>query len=151
MADDDKAHRDRLRRENTRRLRVLELRKARQGDATDPAVLTEMEEIRANLAFLDLADAPKPAPEVRASVGSESILDLVIAQVGKFGERLTGVEERIVKVETRQEDAAEWRFVEREERQYGQRRNFRISMANLILLLLIIAAALLFLTARAGA
>lgn len=101
MADEEREHRAKLRKEYTRRKRLLEIRKARLGDAADPALDIDLEEINASLRLLDMADAPKAKPEVRDAIGSDSILDLVVAQVGKFGERLTGMEEQGARTEER--------------------------------------------------
>ena len=136
-----------------RRLRVLELRKARQGDATDPAVLTEMEEIHATLAALDMADAPEPSPEATAHVRNRfaTELDFLIAQFSSITARQTRTEERVTQVEVKQEVAAVERAQERTDRIAGQQRNYRISAVTLVLLILIIMAALVVFAARAGA
>lgn len=92
-ADEERAHRERLRKEYTRRKRLLEIRKARQGDAADPSLDIALEEVNASLALLDAAAAPKATEEVRAAVGQEHIDQLVIAQVAKIAERQTKSEE----------------------------------------------------------
>lgn len=152
MADEDKAHRERLRKENTRRLRVLELRKARQGDGTDPAVLTEMEEIRATLATLDMAEVPAPATEATAHLRNRFADDFEfwVAQLASLTNRQTHTEEwqsktegRLETVERRQDEAADWRGEETRARKWGQRRNFWIGMTTLALVLIAIALAVL--------
>lgn len=152
MADDDKAHRDRLRRENMRRLRVLELRKARQGDATDPAVLTEIEEIRATLATLDMADAPSPAPEATAHLRHRFVdeFDFWIAQLAALTMRQTRTEDRVGTLETKVDRADEltalWRGehaatheANDRDRAWGQRRNFWLLIAILVLIAIVAA------------
>ena len=152
VADDDQAHRDRLRRENMRRLRVLELRKARQGDATDPAVLTEMEEIRATLATLDMAEAPTPAPEATAHLRSRFVdeFEFWIAQLAALTMRQTRTEDRVGTLETKVDQAdqvsAAWRSehaatheASNLDRIWGQRRNFWLLIAILVLIAIVAA------------
>lgn len=90
-------HRAALKRTYTKRLHLLELRAARQGDTVDPQVVTEIDDIKANLASLDLADAPAAAPEVRAAVRNrfDSELEFLIAQFTSITRRQTTTEEKV--------------------------------------------------------
>lgn len=99
--DDERAHRERLRKEYTRRLRALELRIARQGGNVDPSVLSDTEDLRANIAGLDMADAPSPAPEVKDAIRRRFAddLDFWIAQLRSITDRQTRSEERTAALE----------------------------------------------------
>lgn len=92
---EDRAHAQRLKYDYERRLRVLESRKARQGDNVDPAVITEIEDLRLNVAMLEPLLEPEPAPEVAAVVRRHLADDylFVFRQVVKVSERLTKVEQ----------------------------------------------------------
>lgn len=134
---DDRVHRQRLRKEYKRRLYALELRQARQGDDTDPAVVTEIEDLRAKLADLQLAELTPPAPEVKEAVRRrfDDDLDFLIASFRSVNERQTRTEEEVtaIKAELREESktSAQWREGHAQahadgeaSRVWGQRRNF---------------------------
>lgn len=148
---EDRQHAHRLIADYTRRMQVLERRKARQGDNADPAVDIELDELRLNVATLEALVEPEPADEVKAVVQRhiESDWAMMFAQFVKFGQRLTKVEERVDTVAQSQASAQLWRIdiAERLEvsdaaRQYGQRRNLVISLGTLAAL--IVLAAILF-------
>lgn len=170
MAADERAHREKLRKEYTRRKRLLEIRKARQGDTADPSLDIDLEEINASLALLDAAAAPKATDEVRAAVGQEHIDHLVIAQVAKIAERQTKSEEYAQDIAATLEQSTkltqEWRettgeqlieikdqmieikdqivglvinaHAETRKREWGQRRNFWLSIAAIMLMLIVL-------------
>lgn len=117
-----RAHRARLKRSYTRRLRVLELRAARQGDDTDPATDLEIEDLRAKIADLQLADAPAPDPEVKEAIRRrfESELDFLIVSFRSINERLTRGEERDVEVEKRLGKVEEQHATDRLDREQRQ-------------------------------
>lgn len=149
MADEEKQHRAELRTVYIRRKRLLELRKARQGERSEPALDMELEEVRASLHLLDLADAPKASAEAQAAAGgNENILALAIAQLGKFGERLTGVETKVDAVDTAvaavQHEAAVWReehgkahVTEGLARLHGQHIRIAVEVGFIVLVILI--------------
>lgn len=94
---EDRQHAQRLAHEYRRRLRLLEVRKARQGVETDPSIELEIEEYRLNIATLEALAEPEPAPEVQDAVKRhvEGDYTFIFAQFVKFGQRLTKVEERM--------------------------------------------------------
>lgn len=149
-ADEERAHREKLRKEYTRRKRLLEIRKARQGDAADASLDIDLEEVNASLTLLDAADAPQATKEVRAAVGQEHIDQLVIAQVAKIAERLTTSEAHIQDIAA---SLAQWvgssqerwdmigekiaavvdtMHEERYARRWGQRRNLWLSAIAIV-------------------
>ena len=149
----EKEHREKLRREFTRRKRLLQIRKARHGDAADPAIDTELEDIDAELARLAVEEAPPaPAPAELEAIKSKygAAEDMWIAYLTSLMRRqdtterqLTAIDERVADVERGQKAGAEWRdktseqiadltaivSAEREARVHGQRRNFHWSVA----------------------
>src|SRR5687768_17127610 len=63
----EQVHQRKLLKEHTARLEVLELRIAREGYDTDPAAITEADQIRASIARLkDALEAPLPEKTVQA-------------------------------------------------------------------------------------
>lgn len=63
----EQAHQRKLLKEHTARLDYLELKMAREGYDTDPATLTEVDQIRASIARLkDALEAPLPEKTVQA-------------------------------------------------------------------------------------
>lgn len=154
MDEEEQAHRDRLKRVYTKRLRLLELRAARQGDTVDPAILTEIEEIKTNIAGLETIEQPKVAPEVSATIRKhfESDLDFLISQFRRLNERITAFEDQVKTMVEQSYHAQEWRLhiaddvrqlqtdssLERGLRKRGQRFN----RALMIVILLTVLAAL---------
>lgn len=141
---EDRQHAQRLIYQYRRRLYILEERKARQGDNADPAVDIELDELRLNIATLEALVEPEPADEVKAVVQRhvESDWAMMFAQMVKFGQRLTKVEERVDTVVQSQASAQLWRIditdrlaVSDAARQWGQRRNLMISLGTLVLLI----------------
>jgi hypothetical protein len=155
---EDRQHAEKMLYEYQRRLRIRERQKARQGDNVDPAIENEVEDLRLNIAMLEPVLEPEPAPEVTEIIRRHLADDylFVFRQVVKVGERLTKVDDRLTKVEQSQTAAQTWRLdvsdrlAETEaSRIHGQRRNFRISIGNLVLLILLVLALWIILS-RAG-
>lgn len=109
--DESRLHNERLLYNYTRRLRLLEDRKSKQGDSADPAVEIEIEELRLNVATLEELLAPAVSPEVQAAVRrSEGDWAMLFAQFVKYGQRLTRVEEKADRVAEQQTRDAHWRI-----------------------------------------
>lgn len=95
--DEEAAHRAALKKTYIARLRLLELRAARQGESVDPAVITEIGDIKTNLAGLDLAEAPAPAPLVAEAIRSRfaNEFDFWVAQLTELTRRQTATEGKV--------------------------------------------------------
>jgi hypothetical protein len=150
---EDRQHAQRLIHEYRRRLRALEIRKARQGDSADPAIDLEIDELRLNIATLEALIEPEPAPEVQEAVKRhvEGDYTFMFAQFVKFGQRLSRVEERVDKVAQAQHAASAWRLRIGEKidandaaRVKGQRRNLLLSIGTLAALAVLALAFLVW-------
>ena len=157
---EDKAHAERLLYEHRRRLRALEIRRARAGDSADPAIDTQIEDARRDVAVLEALLETSVSDDVRDTIrrNTEGDFDftMLFLQGVKQNERITKIEEKVETVVQSQSAAQLWRIdvTDRLEngdqaRVYGQQRNFRIAIGNLALLL-ILAAAVWVVLARAG-
>jgi hypothetical protein len=86
ISDPEKAaHIARMRKEYEKRLRVLELRIARQGDNTPPETINEAEQIKVDIAGLNIAEAPQPNSDVMALMGRQDQLMGTVAAVTRLG------------------------------------------------------------------
>lgn len=94
---EERQHAERMLTQYQWRLRLLEERKARQGDASDPSTDIEIAELRANVSTLDALLEPEPAEEVKETVRRAGDGDwaFMFAQFVKYGTRLTKNEERV--------------------------------------------------------
>ena len=153
---EDRAHAERLLYEHRRRLRALELRKVRAGDSIDPSVDTQIEDTRRNVSVLEALLEASVSDDVRDTIrrNTEGDFDftMLFLQGVKQNERITKVEEKIETVVQAQGAAQLWRLdvsdrLARTEqaRKHGQKRNFRISIGNLTLLLLLVTIMAYFL------
>jgi hypothetical protein len=60
-SEEDKAHAAELLHEYRKRLRLQEIRKARQGDSADPSLDIDIAELRLNIVTLEALVEPEPA------------------------------------------------------------------------------------------
>jgi len=93
---EDRAHLERLLKEHKKRLRLLELRQARQGDAIDPATTIEIDDIKAAIADIEQHTPSSVITETRAAVRNQydNDIDFLIADGAARNRRQTRVEER---------------------------------------------------------
>jgi len=109
--DDRRLHNERLIYNYSRRLKLLEERRSKQGDSTDPAVEIEIDELRLNIATLEELLAPDVSPEVQAAIRrNEGDWAMLFAQFVRFGQRLTKVEERAQGLAEQDTRDAHWRL-----------------------------------------
>lgn len=109
---DDRRHAERLIREYTRRKRVLELRKAKQGDSADPAVDVEIEELEAGIAALSPLTKPEPPAEAKQLVERQAgglDMSMLFVQGTQQNARLTKIEEALGGIRDEQAMARVWR------------------------------------------
>lgn len=109
---EDKRHAERLIREYTRRKRVLELRKAKQGDSADPAVEVEIEELEAGIAALHPLTKPEPPAEAKQLVERQAgglDMTMLFVQGTQQNTRLTKIEEGLSDIREEQSRAHVWR------------------------------------------
>jgi hypothetical protein len=162
---EDRQHAERLIKEHKKRLRLLELRLARQGDSADPSVAGEIQDIKAALSDLEGHAPSAIVTEARQVVRNQydNDIDFLVADGAARNRRQTKTEETVAataqelhsvkdevlamkadvsKLKTDHQD-------ERTARAWGQKRNLRLSVASLVLLC-ILALALWFILARAG-
>lgn len=154
-SSEDRQHNERLIYNYTRRLKLLEERRSKQGDSTDPATDIEIEELRLNIATLEELLAPDVSPEVQAATRrAEGDWSMLFVQFVKYGQRLTKVEERAQLVAEQQIRDSHWRLnvtdmIEQvaatvaandAKRRGGQRRNLSILIAIAVLLVVDTAA-----------
>jgi hypothetical protein len=156
----DRAHAERLLYEHRRRLKALELRKVRAGDSADPSIDTQIEDSRRDVSVLEALLEASVSDDVRDTIrrNTEGDFDftMLFLQGVKQNERITKIEEKVETVVQAQGAAQLWRLdiadhlrVSDAQRVYGQKRNFRLALGNLALILLL-ALALWFILARAG-
>lgn len=145
---EDRAHAERLLYEHRRRLKALELRKVRAGDSVDPSIDTQIEDERRDVAVLEALLESPVSDDVRDTIrrNTEGDFDftMLFLQGVKQNERITKIEEKVETVMQGQGAAQLWRLdiAERLEssdkaRIHGQRRNFRISIGNIALILFV--------------
>lgn len=157
---DDRAHAERLLFEHRRRLRALELRKVRMGDSADPSIDTQIEDTQRDVAVLEALLDASVSDDVRDTIrrNTEGDFDftMLFLQGVKQNERITEVEKKVASIVQSQAAAQLWRLDVSEHmresdmhRIAGQRRNFRIAIGNL-LLILALAAAMWVILGRAG-
>lgn len=159
--DEDHRHTEQLRREYAQCLRLLELRAARHGDSVEPAVLIEIEELRASIAALDLTTAPALVPEVREIVQKhfDSDLAFLVAQIAELTRRMLATDGHINSLMALHHAAQVWRIAiaddvqtlkedrahDNSERQHGQRWNRILLIAIVILVIAGLIARTLYL------
>jgi hypothetical protein len=113
---EERQHNERLIHEYRRRLRPLELRAARQGDDTDPAVLNEIEQLKLNIATLEELNKPPPPKEVQEAIWKQAgDWAMLFAQSVQMNTRLTRVEERVETIVATQTAAQLERLATRED------------------------------------
>lgn len=162
---EERAHARELLTTYQRRLRVREKQLSRAGDSVDPAIVLDIEELRVNITALEPLVQPEPSQEVKEVI-RQHVDDAVFlfVQLAKFGERLTHVEEQAqtaseqaTAAAQQQQSAQLWRLgiaadvealkTDREERKPGQRRNFKLQLLSIGLVVLgfaIVVVILLF-------
>lgn len=158
---EDRQHIERLIREHKKRLRLLEVRKARQGDSADPSIDGEIADIKAALSDLEGHAPSSVITEARQAVRNqyENDLDFLVADGAARNRRQTKTEEMVantaIELHSVKDEViamkADVRALQRERyaRIRGQRLNFGLSLSSL-LLLAISSIALLVILARAG-
>lgn len=145
---EDRAHAERLLYEHRRRLKSLELRKVRAGDSADPSLDTQIEDERRDVSVLEALLESPVSDDVRDTIrrNTEGDFDftMLFLQGVKQNERITKIEEKVETFVQGQTAAQLWRLdiagrLESSDkaRVRGQKRNFRISIGNLALLLLL--------------
>src|SRR6266508_2197217 len=98
ISDEDRQEAERKLYEYGRRLRIREGQKIRLGDAADPSVDLELEDLRRNTAALRAILKPELAPEVTGLVKRRLDDDyFIFQQLIEHGERLTLVEQQTAK------------------------------------------------------
>lgn len=153
---EDRAHAERLLYEHRRRLKALELRKVRAGDSADPSLDTQIEDERRDVSVLEALLESPVSDDVRDTIrrNTEGDFDftMLFLQGVKQNERITKIEEKVETVMQGQGAAQLWRLNIAEHleasdaaRVAGQKRNFRISIGNLTLLLLLVTIMAYFL------
>lgn len=153
---EERAHARELLTTYQRRLRIREKQLTRAGDSVDPAIVLDIEELRVNITALEPLVQPEPSQEVKEVI-RQHVDDAVFlfVQLAKFGERLTHVEEQAQTASEQATAAAQaqaaaqtWRLniaadvetlkVDQEQRQPGQRRNFRLQLLSIVLLAIVV-------------
>lgn len=92
----------------TRRLRLLEIRKARQGDASETSLDLDIEDLRLSIAELRRhIDGPQLLSEARQAIKDyyQDNLDFVINQVAQLNQRQSVTEEKMTRFEQGQHAA----------------------------------------------
>jgi hypothetical protein len=159
-SSDDRAHAERLLYEHRRRLKALELRKVRAGDSADPSLDTQIEDTRRDVSVLEALLETSVSDDVRDTIrrNTEGDFDftMLFLQGVKQNERITKIEEKVEVVVQAQNSAQLWRLdiadrLETSDRAriHGQRRNFRISLGNIALILFVLLMVII-LFMRAG-
>jgi hypothetical protein len=162
---EDRQHAERLIREHKKRLRLLEVRLARQGDSADPSVEREIDDIKAALSDLEGHAPSAIVTEARQVVRNQydNDIDFLIADGAARNRRQTKTEETVaatahelhsvkddvIAMKADVEELKKGHTTEQKAREHGQKRNFRISIGNIALLLLL-AFFVWIVLARAG-
>jgi hypothetical protein len=162
---EDREHAERLIKEHKKRLRLLEIRLARQGDSADPSVEREIGDIKAALSDLEGHAPSAIVTEARQVVRNQydNDIDFLVADGAARNRRQTKTEETVaataVELHSVKDDVLEMKDdvqqlqqdhqTERKARARGQKRNLSISLVNIILLLLFALAVWIVLD-RAG-
>lgn len=154
--DEDRQHAAHLLREYRSQLRLLELRKAKQGDRSHPSLDTEMEELRINIAALEPLTEREPAPEVKEAIRRYIVDDymFMFTQFANFRTRLTNVEQQTGAIAKQHASAQEWRLTisedvkalkgEQTEEKQARRRGQRFNRYLLVAVVIIIMLSVLF-------
>lgn len=145
-----------------RNLNRLELRKASLGGSVDIATENQIDQEKANIAALEPIANPPPAPSpeiqefVKQTTPGDIDLTMLFIQGTQVNARVTKIEEKVETVVQAQSAAQLWRLDIADRLQnsdlariYGQRRNFRISIGQITLILFVLLLVLI-LFARAG-
>lgn len=90
---DRAAHAAQLRDVKQKRLDILEIQAGEQGSTTPPHVLTEIDQLRIDLAQLSVADAPVASEDVRKLLRRYDAVDLLTQTLAGALARLTAVEQ----------------------------------------------------------
>lgn len=162
---EDRQHAERLIKEHKKRLRLLELRLARQGDSADPSIEGEIADIKAAIADLEGHAPSAVIAEARQVVRDqyENDIEFLIADGAARNRRQTKTEETVantaVELHTVKDDVIAMKVdvqhlkegvaLEKQARERGQKRNFRLSVTSLALLF-VLAGALWIILTRAG-
>lgn len=91
---DRATHAAQLREVKQRRLEALEIQAAELGNATPPHITTEMEQIKAGLIALTVAEVPEIQEDVKRVLRRYDQLDLVVQTLAGVVVRLTQQEQR---------------------------------------------------------
>lgn len=119
------------------RLRLLELRQAREGDGTDPAVIIEIEGLRRALGQLDAAVASPLTPDIVEDLGQSGrymATDTRLNQIERGIARLTAQLESFI------EDSMQWRG--------GQRQWLVIITIAIVIALMVLVAVVTYIAAK---
>lgn len=94
---EDRQHAERLIREHKKRLRLLELRRARQGDSADPSVDQEIEDIKNALLELEGHTPSELVTQARQVARNqyENDIEFLIADGAARNRRQTRTEEKV--------------------------------------------------------
>jgi len=152
---EDRQHLERLLREHKKRLRLLELRHARQGDASDPATMAEIDDIKAAIADIEQHEPSDVVTETRIVLRKqyENDIDFLIADGAARNRRQTRVEERTETLAVEQHGIKDnviqlmadvqtigGRVLQNETKgRTGRTRNMLLLLLNVIMLALILA------------
>lgn len=133
-----------IRNERLHRLRLLELRQARQGIETPPDVVIEIAETRAELGLSDLLVAEKSSSEFAQEIGADGqflIMTRLFDQLGKRMETIAAMHDaRMSRMEDHQDATNGAQDLARIK---GQRRS-RLAMFAIALALIVLAISMLF-------
>jgi hypothetical protein len=152
---EDRAHLERLLKEHKKRLRLLELRQARQGDAIEAATAIEIDDIRAAIADIEQHTPSTIVNETRAALRNQydNDIDFLIADGAARNRRQTRNEERTETLAVEQHAIGEKgimlvsdvqtiadRLVQNESKgRFGRTRNAVLLIINVVMLAWILA------------
>lgn len=162
---EDRQHAERLIREHKKRLRLLEVRLARQGNAADPSIENEIADIKAALSDLEGHAPSQVITEARQVVRNQydNDIEFLVADGAARNRRQTKTEETVtntavelhevkndvIAMKADMQQLRDDHTLECVRRSVGQRRNFGLSVTSLILLLTL-AVAIWVVLGRAG-
>lgn len=147
------------------RLNRLKIQQARYGYSADPAVENEIADIEFSMETLKRhMEGPQLLPAAREAIErfQADNIAFLMSTAANTTERLTKVEQRVDTLGAQNHAAAEWRLAKgaaieelqqraaKEEREApaGRKRNFRLLLANVVLLLLILGGLIYFAGSR---
>lgn len=111
--DEDRQHIQLRIKALSKRFKILELRKDRQGDAADPSVDLEIDELRLNIGELQrVLDGPKLHDETKQAIRKyyDDDIDFLIATTAGLNQRQTRTEEQVQSITETQHAAGLWRL-----------------------------------------